>query len=65
MSIYLYSTKLFRNNSAAFLHLHKPLNYKLSLMRNDYILKITLSLSLRNRHNKKKRLRGERGVIEH
>ena len=43
----------------------KPLNYESSSMRNDYILKITLSPSLRNRRNKKKELNEKRGVIGH
>ena len=34
-------------------------------MINNHILKITLSLSLRNRRNKKKGLNEERGIIEH
>ena len=68
MNIHLYSIKLSRDNFITLLYLYKPLNYELSLMRNDYILRITLSFSLRNRRSKnknKKRLNEEREVIEH
>ena len=34
-------------------------------MRNDHILKITLSLSFRNRYNKKKRLSEQPEIIGH
>ena len=43
MNIYLYSTKLFRDNFTVFLYLYESLNYKLSSMRNNYI-------SLKNRY---------------
>ena len=37
MNIHLYFIKLFRNNFIIFLYFYKFINYKLDLMRNDYI----------------------------
>ena len=38
MSTHSYLIRLSRNNSATLLYLYKPLNYKSSLMRNDYYI---------------------------
>ena len=68
ISTHLYSIKSLRNNFITSLYFHKPLNYELSSMRNDYIFfennVIALAKMLRNRHNKKK-LSEQREVIEH
>ena len=37
MNIHSYLIKLFRNNFITFLHFYKFLNYKLNLIRNDFI----------------------------
>ena len=68
MSIYLYSIKSFRNNFITLLYLYKSLNYKLNLIRNDYIFfennVVAFAKKLRNRRNKKK-LNKQREIIEH
>ena len=45
MNIYLNSIKLLRDNFVTLLSLYELLNYESSSMRNNHILKITLSLS--------------------
>ena len=60
MSTHLYLIKLFRNNFATLLYFHKPLNYKSSSMRNDYIFKnnvVALAEKLRNRRNEKEKIK--------
>ena len=37
MNIYLYLIKLFQNNFTIFLYFYKSLNYKLNLIRNNFI----------------------------
>ena len=58
INTHLYSIKSLRNNFITLLHLYESLNYKSSLMRNDYIFfkndVIVFAEKLRNRYNKKK-----------